>query len=164
MLNQRMVHYLHFGHSVPPVFSIVPELRHLFRHPFYWYSGYFPVRADTLSLSSANSCPFLTAVSTSAIRSATSLMSSSMKPRVVIAGVPRRIPLVTNGDSSSKGIVFLLHVIPTSSNASSACLPVRPKVFTSTSRRCVSVPPETTRSPFSVSLSASVRALFMTCS
>ena len=33
------------------------------------------------------------------------------KPRVVRAAVPSRRPLVTNGDSGSKGTVFLLAVI-----------------------------------------------------
>ena len=43
------------------------------------------------------------------------LKSSSFKPRVVRAGLPRRIPLVINGDLSSNGTPFLLHVIPASS-------------------------------------------------
>lgn len=35
-------------------------------------------------------------------------MSSSLKPRVVTAGVPSLIPLVTNGLLGSFGMVFLL--------------------------------------------------------
>jgi hypothetical protein len=47
-------------------------------------------------------------------------------PRVVTAGVPMRMPLVTNGDCVSKGTVFLLTVIPARSSAFSATLPVSP--------------------------------------
>ena len=46
-----------------------------------------------------------------AIASATVSKSSSFKPLDVAAGVPRRIPLVTNGFCGSLGIVFLLAVI-----------------------------------------------------
>ena len=45
-------------------------------------------------------------------------------PRVVSAGVPIRIPEVTNGLLVSKGTVFLLTVIPAKSRASSAAFPV----------------------------------------
>ena len=48
---------------------------------------------------------------TIAIASATRSMSSVLKPRVVQAGVPRRTPLVTNGDLGSRGTVFLFAVI-----------------------------------------------------
>ncbi len=44
------------------------------------------------------------------------------KPRLVIAALPRRMPLVTNGFSVSKGIVFLLQVMPASSNSASSLL------------------------------------------
>ena len=68
-------------------------------------------------------------------------------PRVVSAGVPTRMPLVTIGFSGSKGIMFLLTVIPALPSASSATLPVSPTERTSTSSRWLSVPPETRRSP-----------------
>ena len=55
---------------------------------------------------------------------AISFISSSLKPRVVTAGVPIRIPDVTNGLSVSNGIVFLFTVMPTSSSTCSAILPV----------------------------------------
>ncbi len=85
-------------------------------------------------------------------------ISAAPIPRVVAAGEPRRKPLVTMGDSSSKGIVFLLTVMPTSSSTVSAACPVRPlDDLTSTSIRCVSVPPETTRKPRPCRASASVR-------
>ena len=45
--------------------------------------------------------------SRSAIISATSRNSFSLKPLVVRAAVPNLIPLVTKGDSGSKGTVFL---------------------------------------------------------
>ena len=48
---------------------------------------------------------------------ATSLKSSSLKPRVVAAGVPKRIPLVTKGLAGSKGMVFLLQVMCASSKS-----------------------------------------------
>ena len=37
-------------------------------------------------------------------------------PRVVSAGVPNRIPLVTKGDWGSSGMVFLLTVMPARSS------------------------------------------------
>ena len=47
----------------------------------------------------------------SQIHLAMSMHSDSPKPLVVAAGVPTRIPLVTNGDCGSLGTVFLLTVI-----------------------------------------------------
>ena len=68
-------------------------------------------------------------------------------PRVVTAGVPMRMPLVTNGDCVSFGTVFLFTVIPASSSACSATLPVSPLLRRSTSMRCLSVPPDTIWKP-----------------
>ena len=45
-------------------------------------------------------------------------------PRVVMAGEPSRNPLVTKGDSGSKGTVFLLAVILIPLTNASARLPV----------------------------------------
>ena len=42
---------------------------------------------------------------------AISFMSSSFRPRVVAAGVPTRMPEVTNGFSGSLGMAFLLTVM-----------------------------------------------------
>ena len=56
----------------------------------------------------ASSCG---ASSTSAIRFASCSASSSLKPRVVIAGVPMRMPLVTVGFCGSFGMAFLLTVM-----------------------------------------------------
>ena len=68
-------------------------------------------------------------------------------PRVVTAGVPMRMPLATIGGFWSKGIVFLLTVMPALPSAASATLPVRPFENTSTSIRWLSVPPLTRRKP-----------------
>ncbi len=69
-------------------------------------------------------------------------VSSFPNPRVVMAGVPSRIPEVMVGFSLSKGREFLLQVIPARSSASSALIPVMLKGLRSTSMRWVSVPPE----------------------
>ncbi len=68
-------------------------------------------------------------------------------PRVVSAGVPMRMPEATIGELVSKGIVFLLTVIPALSSVFSATLPVMPLAKTSTSIRWLSVPPLTSRQP-----------------
>ena len=49
---------------------------------------------------------------------------NSPKPRVVIAGVPMRSPLVTDGGRGSSGTAFLLTVMCARPSASSASLPV----------------------------------------
>ncbi len=67
--------------------------------------------------------------------------------RLVIAGVPMRMPLATIGFCRSKGIAFLLTVMPISSRYASTAFPVRPLTETSTSSRWVSVPPPTRRRP-----------------
>ena len=84
-------------------------------------------------------------------------ISSSPNPREVVAGVPMRMPDAVFGGSVSNGIAFLLTVIPISSSRCSASLPVTPSGVTSTSRRWLSVPPETTRAPRLATVSA------MTC-
>ena len=91
------------------------------------------------------------------IHRAISAISGSRKPRVVTAGVPTRIPLVTKGFSGSLGMVFLFTVMPTSSSRCSYSLPVRPKCRVSTRIRWLSVPPETSRKPCSISFSARTR-------
>ena len=68
-------------------------------------------------------------------------------PRLETAAVPRRIPLVTNGDCGSFGIVFLLAVILASSSHFSTSLPVRPLAAKSTNIKWLSVPPETISMP-----------------
>src|SRR5256885_12266840 len=79
--------------------------------------------------------------------SAISSISFSRMPRVVTIGVPSLMPLAMAGGFSSNGIAFLLTVMPASSSAASASLPVIPFVVTSTSIRWVSVPPDTIRRP-----------------
>ena len=90
-------------------------------------------------------------------------ISASFIPRVVIAGVPMRIPDAIAGLFGSYGMVFLFTVIPTASSAFSACFPVSPTGRTSTSMRWLSVPPETMRSPAFASDAASVRAFVRIC-
>ena len=72
------------------------------------------------------------------INSAISLNSCSPKPLVVQAGVPNLIPDVIIGLSVSKGIPFLLHVIPAFSSDFSASLPVKPFGLKSINDKCVS--------------------------
>src|SRR5881296_57147 len=85
---------------------------------------------------------------TLAMASAISSISFARMPRVVTIGVPSRMPLAMAGGLSSNGIAFLLTVMPASSSAASASLPVIPLDFaTSTSIRWVSVPPDTIRKP-----------------
>src|SRR6185312_6772464 len=75
----------------------------------------------------------------SAIHCPTCFISRSFIPRVVKAGVPTRMPLGFIGGLVSKGMAFLLTVIPASPKAFSASLPNMPLEKTSTSIRCVSV-------------------------
>src|SRR5438309_1463842 len=82
-------------------------------------------------------------VSTVSINPATFCISPTPNPRVVTAEVPSRMPLVTNGDCGSPGIVFLFTVIPARSSSCSASFPVSPLGRRSTSIRWLSVPPET---------------------
>ena len=67
-------------------------------------------------------------------------------------------PTRCSAGSVSNGMAFLLTVIPISSSRCSASLPVTPSGVTSTSRRWLSVPPETTRAPSPASVSAMTRA------
>src|ERR1017187_1494452 len=66
-------------------------------------------------------------------------------PVIERVGVPMPMPLGFIGGFVSNGIAFLLTVIPASPRAFSASLPSMPFANTSTSMRCVSVPPETMR-------------------
>ena len=62
------------------------------------------------------------------------------------------MPLGFIGGLVSNGMAFLLTVMRARSSAFSASLPRTPLENTSTSIRCVSVPPETTRKPASIRL------------
>src|SRR5699024_709849 len=115
--------------------------------PIYSYNGNFFVNAVTLLEASSNFALSSKLFKVNTIISATSFISSSLNPRVVTAAVPTRTPLVTNGLSLSNGIVFLFVVIPTSSNASSATLPVNPNLETSRSNKWLSEPLDTIRIP-----------------
>ena len=90
-------------------------------------------------------------------------MSSSFIPLDVTAGVPILTPLVTNGLAVSKGTVFLLTVIPTSSSMCSASLPVTSLFLKSMSIRWLSVPPETRLKPSSMRASERALAFLTTC-
>ena len=96
--------------------------------------------------------------------SATCFTASSLIPRVVIAGVQRRIPDGSSGLRGSYGIMFLLQDIPAFSRASSASFPVIPSE-PKTSRRIIwfSVPQDITLMPFSMNLSDMAIELSMTC-
>ena len=76
-----------------------------------------------------------TEVSVEQMMSATSSMSSQDIPMLVNAGVPNLIPDVYQAPFGSKGMEFRFTITPASSKALSACLPVRPKLLTSTSTR-----------------------------
>ena len=67
--------------------------------------------------------------------------SASPKPRVVIAGEPMRMPLVTKGFSGSFGIAFLLTVMCARPSTASATLPVIFLARRSTRNTWLSVPP-----------------------
>ena len=70
-------------------------------------------------------------------------ISSQPMPRVVKAGVPMRMPEGSIGLRWSKGIMFLLTVMPQRSSACSAWRPVVPSAVTSARIRWLSVPPLT---------------------
>ena len=90
---------------------------------------------------------------------------SSLAPRVVMAGVPRRIPDVWKAERVSNGTMFLLTVMSAATRAFSATLPVRSGYFSlrSTSMEWLSVPPETIVNPRLMSSSARTLAFFWTC-
>src|SRR5699024_6400930 len=117
-------YFRHTTSSTPEINRMIPSS--LYYNLLYLYSGYFPVNLVTFSWIPFKFSSFVRGDKVSTLISPTSVLSSVVIPRVVIAGVPRRIPLVTNGYASSNGIVFLFTVIPTSSSASSDCLPVSP--------------------------------------
>ena len=87
-----------------------------------------------------------------------------MKPLVVTAAVPSLIPLVTNGEAGSLGIVFLLHVMLAASRSFSTSLPVFPLLKRLTSIRWLSVPPDTISKPLFISPLASADAFLTTFS
>ena len=66
---------------------------------------------------------------------ATWRISSSLRPRVVAAGLPRRIPDGSNAERLSPGTIFALSVILARSSACCACLPGTPCLLRSTRSR-----------------------------
>ncbi len=101
---------------------------------------------------------------TSDISSPTILNSLEPKPRVVAAGLPSRMPEVTDGFSGSNGTPFLLQVKPAFSKDASAISPVNPLGLRSTNNTCVSVPPQTMSNPFSIKTFDKTDAFLTTCS
>ncbi len=82
-----------------------------------------------------------------------------------MAGVPMRMPVVTNGFCGSFGMPFLLTVMWARPSAASASLPVMFLARRSTRKTWLSVRPETMRRPrSSASTRAMTRALLTTCS
>ena len=84
-------------------------------------------------------------LSTVSINSTIQGILSSFRPRVVMAGVPKRRPEVWKADRLSKGTMFLFVVMSALTRAFSAIFPVRSVnlVRRSTSMQWLSVPPET---------------------
>jgi hypothetical protein len=97
------------------------------------------------------------------MNSAIASISGSRMPLVVTAGVPILIPLATIGGLRSKGMAFLLTVMPALPSAASATLPVMPFENTSTSIKWLSVPPLTRRNPAPDSTLASLLAFATIC-
>jgi hypothetical protein len=77
------------------------------------------------------------------MRAAMSSMSAGPRPRVVSAGVPRRMPEVYQAPFGSAGMALRLVTIPESTRALSACRPVSPYPEASIRTRWLSVPPVT---------------------
>src|SRR5512139_2341693 len=90
----------------------------------YLYIGNLSQRFLTFLALAAIASGALLLFITEDISSAISTISAFPIPRVVMHGVPRRIPLVTAGGLSSYGMAFLLTVMPALSRASSASFPV----------------------------------------
>ena len=79
----------------------------------------------------------------SSIQAASCGMCSSVRPLVVIAGVPRRMPDGSNGRRVSYGTALKFSSMPALSSAFAAGLPPIPFEVRSTSSRWLSVPPDT---------------------
>src|SRR5581483_5187502 len=73
--------------------------------------GNLAVNSRTRCRTSATVSRFLMSIKTSLIMSAMAAISCSFIPRVVTAGVPRRIPLAWKGERVSNGMVFLFTVM-----------------------------------------------------
>ena len=94
---------------------------------------------------------------------AISFISSSLNPRVVTAGVPRRIPEVTNSLLYQMELCFCLLSYPLHPMQLLHTFPVIPSERRSISTRWLSVPPDTISMPSALSASASATAFFFTC-
>ena len=105
------------------------------------------------------------AANTVSISSTISPISGSLAPRVVIAGVPTRIPEVWKAERLSNGTMFLFTVMSAATKAFSATLPVRSGNFVrrSISMLWLSVPPEMILYPLSVKALAIAAAFAFTC-
>src|SRR3989338_8101223 len=96
---------------------------------------------------------------------AISTKSFSFLPRVVSAGVPRRIPDGSNGLRVSVGMVLKLQMMLFFSRLTAASLPLTPlpSIQVSIKIRWVSVPPEIILQPNFFNSSAKTFAFFTTC-
>src|SRR5947209_3087963 len=133
------------------IFNVATERASHRRPPspyrYFAKTGNFPHKARMRERTSRRTVWSCGCERTLSMASAISSISFSRMPRVVTIGVPSLMPLAMAGGFSSNGIAFLLTVMPASSSAASASLPVIPFVVTSTSIRWVSVPPDTIRRP-----------------
>ena len=104
-------------------------------------------------------------LSTRSMSSTIHAILSSFKPRVVMAGVPKRSPLVWKAERESNGTIFLLVVISAATRAFSATLPVNSGylVRRSTSIEWLSVPLDIILYPLSINAFAIAAALSCTC-
>ncbi len=113
--------------------------------------------------SSVASSSLAPAVIASSIQAASWGMCSSVRPRVVSAGVPRRMPDGSKGLRESNGTELKFSSMPARSRALAAGLPAIPFAVRSTSSRWLSVPPDTRSKPWSSSAAASAFAFATTC-
>ncbi len=90
-----------------------------------WGSGYCFVNSS-ISLRIVDSFAASPRESTAASnQAATFFISASLRPRVVRAGVPTRMPLVSMALRVSKGTMFLLTMMPADWSQPSTAAPVR---------------------------------------
>src|SRR5690554_2165704 len=122
--------------------AAVQRLRHTVTSA-YAYTGNLAQSAFTCSRTWASTLSLPILSSTSQIQWATCSASATLKPRRVIAGVPKRKPEVTNGERGSFGTEFLFTVMYARPSAASASFPVISLSIRSTKNKWFSVPFDT---------------------
>ena len=105
-------------------YSIVLFLIMILLSNYHAKSGNSLIISFTLSRTLSITSSLSGLLITSSIRSTITGICSSFSPRVVMAGVPTRMPEVVNGERLSKGTMFLLMVISAFTKVFSATLPV----------------------------------------